>query len=107
MLDRRITRYKLEMRVRVSLDEPGKRAYWFGQSNDLSEYGMSLFVPSDFAVGAAIRIEFQLPGSRQKLIIRGAIRNRDSFRYGIEFLFPTAAEREQIVSCCKMASELK
>ena len=104
--DRSTPRRAVEVRIRITLDHPGKNGYWFGQANDLSEFGMSLFVPTDFEIGTIVRIEFRLPCSSQKLIIRGTIRNRDSFRYGVEFLYPTAAEREAIVRTCKMSAAL-
>lgn len=104
--NRRTTRYNLEMRVRISPDRIGSAGYWFGQANDISEFGMSLFVPTELELGSVIRIEFKLPYCSQKLLLRGTIRNRNSFRYGIEFVYPTTLEREIIVRTCKMMSAL-
>jgi hypothetical protein len=95
------------MRVRITLDRAGSGSYWFGQANDISEFGLSLFVPTELEIGTAIRIEFTLPYSSQKLLIRGTVRNRNSFRYGVEFAYPTAAERELILRTCKAMTALE
>ncbi len=105
-LNRRTTRFSVEMRVRISPDRGG-HGYWFGQANDISEFGMSLFVPTELEIGSVIRIEFTLPYCSQKLLLRGTIRNRTSFRYGIEFVYPTTMEREIILRTCKMMSALQ
>ncbi len=105
--NRRTTRYDVEMRVRISLDRAGATGYWFGQANDISEFGMSLFVPTELDLGSVLRIEFTLPYCNQKLMLRGTIRNRSSFRYGIEFVYPTTLEREIILRACKMMTALQ
>jgi hypothetical protein len=105
--NRRTNRYAVEMRVRISTERGGSGGFWFGQANDISEFGMSLFVPTELEVGSVIRIEFTLPYCSQKLTMRGTVRNRSSFRYGIEFVYPTMQEREIVVRTCKMMSALQ
>jgi hypothetical protein len=105
--NRRTNRYAVEMRVRISTEREGIAGFWFGQANDISEFGMSLFVPTELEVGSVIRIEFTLPYCSQKLLMRGTVRNRTSFRYGIEFVYPTMQEREIVVRTCKMMSALQ
>lgn len=104
---RRTSRYCVEMRVRVTPDKGNTGNHWFGQANDISEFGMSLFVPTELEVGSTIRIDFTLPYCSQKLVLRGTVRNRQSFRYGIEFYYPTQMERDVIVRACKMMSVLQ
>jgi hypothetical protein len=104
---RRTSRFDVDMRVRVSPDDAQVKQFWFGQANDLGEFGMSLFVPTELELGSVIRIEFNLPYCSQKLTLRGTVRNRSSFRYGVEFHYPTQLEREMIVRACKMMSVLQ
>jgi hypothetical protein len=98
---RRAPRFSVEMRVRV-VPKAIANSSWFGQANDISEYGMALMVPTDIEIGARIDIEFTLPITRHKLILAAEIKNRNNFRYGVEFLFPTKHQREAIVKACRM-----
>jgi hypothetical protein len=98
---RRAPRFAVEMRVRV-LSKTDKNSNWFGQASDISEYGMALMVPAEFALGTVLDIEFTLPTTRHKLLITAEIKNRKNFRYGAEFQFPTKHQREAIVKACRM-----
>jgi PilZ domain len=98
---RRAPRFSVEMRVRV-LPATDKNSNWFGQASDISEYGMALMVPAEFAIGTKLNIEFTLPTTRHKLLVSAEIKNRKNFRYGVEFQFPTKHQREAIVKACRM-----
>lgn len=104
---RRTSRFDVNTRVRVTPDTNDSPVYWFGQANDISEFGMSLFVPTELELGSVIRIDFNLPYCSQKITLRGTVRNRSSFRYGIEFYYPTRLEREMILRSCKTMSVLQ
>jgi hypothetical protein len=104
---RRTSRFDVDMRVRVSPDNNASAVFWFGQANDIGEFGMSLFVPTELELGTVVRIDFNLPYCSQKITLRGTVRNRSSFRYGVEFYYPTKLEREMILRACKMMSVLQ
>jgi hypothetical protein len=104
---RRTSRFDVDMRVRVSMDQGETAVHWFGQANDIGEFGMSLFVPTELEIGSVVRIDFNLPYCSQKITLRGTVRNRSSFRYGVEFYYPTQLEREMILRACKMMSVLQ
>ena len=104
---RRTSRFDVDMRVRVTPDTSDSPVYWFGQANDIGEFGMSVFVPTELELGSVIRIDFNLPYCSQKITLRGTVRNRSSFRYGVEFYYPTRLEREMILRACKMMSVLQ
>jgi PilZ domain len=104
---RRTSRFDVDMRVRVTPDKDDTPVYWFGQANDIGEFGMSLFVPTALELGTVVRIDFNLPYCSQKITLRATVRNRSSFRYGIEFYYPTRLEREMILRACKMMSVLQ
>ena len=57
-----------------------------GHSINLSEGGIYVFAAANFSVGTQIEIEFRPPGSNELLRIRGTIRRRALYLYGIEFL---------------------
>ena len=104
---RRTSRFDVDMRVRVTPDKDDSPVYWFGQANDIGEFGISLFVPTELELGSVVRIDFNLPYCSQKITLRGTVRNRSSFRYGVEFYYPTRLEREMILRACKMMSVLQ
>lgn len=98
---RRAARFAVEMRVRVFVKNAAN-SNWYGQASDISEYGMALMVPSEFAIGTRLDIEFTLPTTRHELMVAAEIKNRKNFRYGVEFQFPTKHQREAIVKACRM-----
>lgn len=103
---RRWERFKVEIRVKISLTRNAQQLTFAGTAHDISEGGMGLFLPADLIVGESISIDFAMPYS-QRRVICGIVRNRDSFQYGIQFLNPTADDREDIVRNCRALSLLK
>ena len=95
---RRWSRYKVEVRVKVVL--PNRGAI-YGQGSDISEGGMALFLPTELENGQTIVSELLLPYCREKALLRGVVRNRAGFRYGIEFLKLTDHEKLLIERVCK------
>jgi hypothetical protein len=79
----------------------GSRSQAHGRGSDVSEGGMSLYVPVEMVVGSVVELDLVLPYSQQPLKLRGTIRNRNNFRYGIEFLTPSPADQEVVLRACK------
>lgn len=98
---RRWRRYKVEVRVKVVL---ANRGAVYGQGSDISEGGMALFIPTELEPGQTIRAELALPYCREKAILRGVVRNRDGFRYGVEFSVLTDHEKVLIERVCHALS---
>lgn len=98
---RRWSRYKVELRVRIVLPDHGAI---YGQANDISEGGMSVFVPTQLRLGDAVSIDVVLPYSSDKVRLRGVVRSAAGFRYGIEFSNPTDLEQQVLVRTCKALS---
>ena len=84
---RRWTRYSLDAPIRVV---SGTTAIT-GHGIRMSEGGISLFAVVNLPLGSQIKLEFTNPLSRDLVRIRGAVRNRAVYLYGVEFL---AEERE-------------
>jgi hypothetical protein len=95
---RRWSRYKVEVRVKVVL--PNRGAV-YGQGSDISEGGMALFLATELASGQTIQAEIQLPYCQEKAVLCGVVRNRDGFRYGVEFAALTDHERLLIERVCR------
>src|SRR3569832_2624119 len=75
-----------------------------GRGHELGLVGMAVHVPIDMNVGDSIRIMFQPPNSKTRFGLTGIIKNRENFRYGIEFtqLGPAeAVELTRVVNSLK------
>jgi len=95
---RRWSRYKVEIRVKVVF--PNRGAI-YGQGSDISEGGMALFVPTELENGKTIQAEILLPYCREKVTLRAVVRNRDGFRYGLEFITLSDHEKSLIERVCR------
>lgn len=104
---RRSPRYNVDVRLRLIVAKDGKSAVVHGRGNDISEDGLALFVAHDFEVGQRVEVEFTLPYSRQPLRVWIAIRNRNGYRYGVEFLNLSQPQRLEIARLCKALTLLQ
>ena len=95
---RRWSRYEVEVRVKVVL--PNRGAI-YGQGSDVSQGGMALFIPTELEKGQTVQAEILLPYTREKVMLRGVVRNREGFRYGIEFADLSDHEKLLIERVCR------
>lgn len=99
---RRWERHAITIPVTVSIVIDGQRANLSGQASDVSQGGLCLFATREIAVGTYIVLEFLLPYSSTTVVLKGIIRNRTGFNYGVEFINPTPLQREIIERACKV-----
>jgi hypothetical protein len=99
--------------VRVHVDIPvqvfTKNGTCPGRGHELSLVGMAVHVPIDINEGDSLQIMFQPPNSKTRFGLLGLVRNRDNFRYGIEFsqLGPKeSAELTRVVETLKSTSSV-
>ncbi len=104
---RRSPRYHVDVRLRLILQKDGKAQIAHGRGNDISDTGMAVFVPQELLLEERVEVEFTLPYSRQPLRVRAVIRNRNGFRYGVEFLTLSTLQREEILKLCKTLTLLQ
>ncbi len=100
--DRRYRRYRVDLRLRLLTGPANNNKIIFARVSNISEGGMRVFVPAELVLGELVTLELMLPYSEQKVLIRGVLRNREGFSYGVEYaVSTTTAEREQISRACK------
>ena len=104
---RRNARYKLDVRVRMIIRKDGGNVVVHGRGTDISETGMALFVPHNMSVEERAEIEFTLPYSRQPQRVVINVRNRNGYRYGVEFLTLSVPQRDEITKICKALTLLQ
>jgi len=113
---RRWQRYPFDASVRVVLD-PGSVEYHAvdhsllehspedhstettvvdGRGVHFSEGGLCLFAAANLPVGSQVKVEFRTPFTDEPLQVRGKVRNRSVYLYGVEFLSDKFEDRQQL-----------
>lgn len=99
---RRWPRYKLDVPLRVIMKREMtgagvKTTIVNGRGTELNEGGMAVFAGVEARLGEELFVEFTPPyGNGIPLRVRAAVRNRNGYRYGIEFQSADATEAEQV-----------
>jgi len=87
-------RQPIDIRVRITLPDV-KESVIFGRGEDISVGGMAIFAATDMKIGDRVVIEFVLLSGRQ-IKLEAIVRNRHSYRYGLEFATLTSDQRNEI-----------
>ena len=98
---RRWERYQVKIRTKVTLNKEGETSSFHGEASDVSQGGLRLFLPRELDPGIIVLLEFPLPYNSRVMAIRGLVRNRSGFSYGIEFMHPTVYQQETMIQLCK------
>ena len=62
----------------------------------ISEGGMAVTAGVELKPGEDVAIEFTPPYAGDPIRVRGTVRNRTGYRYGVEFVSESAEETEQL-----------
>lgn len=93
---RRWQRCSLDVPVRVIVSNSDRTKFYEGRGNELSEGGMAVTVGVELKPGENVAIEFTPPYAGHPIRVRGTVRNRAGYRYGVEFVIDGAEESEQV-----------
>jgi PilZ domain len=94
---RRFRRYKLDVPVRVVVQTEDKVRIIDGRGNELNEGGLAVNAFVELALDESIEVEFTPPYSGEPIRARAVVRNRDGYRYGLEFLSETPSDCERVM----------
>jgi c-di-GMP-binding flagellar brake protein YcgR len=100
---RMFLRYELDARATVIISDDDGVKKLSVRTLDIAEGGMALVCPVDLPTNSSLQIEVKLPGTGDLLKIRGLVRNRSGFRFGIEFLRIRDDQQKMIRSYCRHA----
>ena len=98
---RRWERYPFDASVRVVVDQ-SKVNHSDGTTIvdasgvHFSEGGLCLFAAANLPVGSHIKVEFKDPHTDEPVRVRGKVRNRSVYLYGVEFLSDKFEDRQQL-----------
>lgn len=94
---RRWPRLHLDVPIRVIVHGPSKTSVIVARGNELNEGGMALTAGVELNLGDQTEIEFTPPYAGSPIRIRGIVRNRKGYRYGMEFVADDPREQEQVI----------
>jgi PilZ domain len=103
---RRWERYAVDIRLKASFKRNGMPLAIFGRGSDVSQGGMAAYIPSELAVGANVELELSLPyvSGEQPIRITVIVRNRNGFRYGLEYVTLSDVDKERLLKSLKALS---
>jgi hypothetical protein len=93
---RRWPRHRLDIPIRVIVHTPERTKLYDGRGNELNEGGMAVTAGVELDVGHEVAVEFTPPYTGIPIRVRGIVRNRVGYRYGVEFVTDNADETEQL-----------
>ena len=64
--------------------------------SDLSEGGICLFAAANLPVGSHVKVEFNSPLTHEPVRVRGKVRNRSVYLYGVEFLSDEFEDQQRL-----------
>jgi len=82
---RRWERHPFDAPLRVVVDSTDKTPVT-GRGVRLSEGGICLFAAANLPLGSQVKVEFKNPRTHEPVRVRGKVRNRSVYLYGVEFL---------------------
>ena len=91
---RRWPRYQID--VPIQLSTAAGSAPVRGRGNELNHGGMTAFAGVELAIDDRVAVELTLPYSGQPVRVRGSVRNRSGYTYGIEFFFDTDEDFQNV-----------
>jgi hypothetical protein len=83
---RRWPRYKIDVPVRLIAQRPTKVVIAHGRGRELGRSGIAVFAGIEVSIDEQVEVEFTPPYSGQPIRVRGFVRNRNGYTYGIEFI---------------------
>jgi len=93
---RRWPRYQLDVPIRLIVHTARKTSVIVGRGNELNEGGLAVTAGVELRLGDEAEIEFTPPYSNSPIRIRGVVRNRSGYRYGMELVAADDREVEDV-----------
>ncbi|HKU23535.1 MAG TPA: PilZ domain-containing protein [Terriglobales bacterium] len=103
---RRYPRYNMNLKVAVQVFREGVVESLWGRCNEIGQDGMSATLTGELQPGEVATLEFTLPATVLATRLRAAVRYRNGYRHGFEFLTLTDGQRQAIQRALAVAEEL-
>jgi hypothetical protein len=101
-LQRKFQRYTIDIAIKVKVPATGGiSTYCFGRGGDVGEGGLSIHLPHELVVGRSIDLTMTLPYTERAIHCLVVVRNREGFKYGVEFKELSSEDRELLFETCR------
>ncbi len=94
---RRWYRYPVDLSLRVQVPTSTGLEYMLAHGRDVSQGGMAVYVPVELNIGDTVLLELIFPGLPEPVTLSASLKNRTGFKYGVEFVSPTAEQQATIL----------
>ena len=97
--ERRWPRHKIDVPLRAVIHKADKTMIRDGRGMEVSEGGMCLMcqlMGVELRLGDELEVEFTPPYSGKPIRVRSEVRNRNGYRYGVEFIPEGKEERIEV-----------
>jgi hypothetical protein len=99
---RKFPRYTIDISIKVKIPAAGGlTTYCFGRGSDVGQGGLSIHLPHELVIGKAIDLTMTLPYTERSIGCRVIVRNREGFKYGVEFKQLNPEDRELLMETCR------
>ena len=99
---RRFPRWRLDVRIQVSVFREGDTAEFWGRTNELGADGVGATLSGELAVGEVVAMEFPIPVAPYVMKVRAIVRYSHGLRCGFEFLVVTGEQKETLRRTCEV-----
>ncbi len=100
---RKTPRYSIDISIKLRINSiGGVTSYCYGRGNNVSQGGLSIYVSHELGIGKTIKLILTLPHADRQIECEAVVRNREAYRYGVEFTAMKPQDRELLDRACKM-----
>jgi len=103
---RRWPRYKVNVPIRVIIQNAMKATIIDGRGTSLSEGGMAMFAGAELKPGDQVAVEFTPPYSAPPIRVEAKVCNREGYNYGVEFLTDNSTQKQDAAQLRRHLSSL-
>lgn len=93
---RRWPRYNIDVPVRLIAQRPTKVAIVQGRGRELGCGGIAVFAGIELSIDEQVAVEFTPPYAGEPIRVRGFVRNRSGYTYGVEFITDNNADYRSV-----------
>lgn len=98
---RKFPRFTIDIAIKVKVPAAGGlTTYCFGRGGDVGRGGLSIHLPHELIVGKTIDLTMTLPYTERAINCRVVVRNREGFKYGVEFKELLPEDRDLLLETC-------
>ncbi len=106
-VQRRFARLRIDLNVTVHYRERTEQSTKYAHGTDMSLGGLSIYLPADLAPDTEMELEFKLPPENQSVRLKARVRNKNMYRYGLEWFGLTDVQRHDLREACEYLEKQK